>query len=115
MKIIKIREKLLQIRSLIDSPENWTKGCLARNKNDKCVYTFSKEACKWCLTGAIYCVVQFGENFDNNKNKIRNDIKFVLSKNISKEYSTIIKFNDHSKTTHKDVLNLLDKTIEELK
>ena len=46
-------ELVKQARKLIDKPEAWVKGADAVNRAGLVVAPQSREACKWCLTGAI--------------------------------------------------------------
>lgn len=47
-------EVLRGARELISDPERWTRGTLARDKDDCVVRPQSPAAVKWCVVGALY-------------------------------------------------------------
>lgn len=106
-----MKEQLKEIRKLIENPENWTKRFYARDKFDREVYDVSEEACKWCLLGAINRIMRSKENYKNYLVVIL--ILENAIRSITNHYN-IVKFNDDPKTTHEDILNLLDKCIEKV-
>lgn len=46
-------ENLIKVRTLIDDPEEWTQTNLARDVEDNAVHPCSVEATCWCAVGAI--------------------------------------------------------------
>jgi len=93
----------MKISELLNSPEKWTKGALARDKNDKYVGILSKDAASYCLLGALfYC-------YDNKCigkkwNKLNNAI---LEYGFRCFGETVVAFNNHPKTTYEDVIEVV--------
>lgn len=43
----------MKIQELLSSPEKWTKGLNAKDKQNNCVSPWSENAVCWCIYGAI--------------------------------------------------------------
>lgn len=89
-------EQLIAMRELLTPPECWTKGAFARDKFDVITTSYSPDAVRWCLYGAMY-KVGFGHDIINTMQTL------PLSLSV---------YNDHPTTTHADILKLLDTAIE---
>lgn len=98
-------EVLIAARKLIEKPENWTQGVLARDIDGEAVYVYNSRAICFCSMGALYCAV--GED-DYLKTDIIDDVAAILS-SIAQD-DTVAGFNDNH--THAEVLALFDKAIE---
>lgn len=45
----------MTVAELLDSPEKWTKGAIARDENgDDSIWEHDSKARCWCLTGAVF-------------------------------------------------------------
>ena len=118
-----IIEALEKAKELISKPENWTKNTEARNRNDFPTDYTNPEAYKFCIIGSVqYALYQMDKNHTFQREtlrKIQNKIN-EKEEEIIKEYNKNTKynlqnfaiFNDHPKTTHKQILQLLNDTIE---
>lgn len=103
-------ENLKRIRSKINTPDLWTKGKYADQRNDVTCY---------CLLGALYSVC-LNELSEKNERKFRNLISNVIKvaypdRRRHKDIMTdeiIVNFNDHLDTTHNDIMRVLDIAIE---
>lgn len=99
---------------LISTPEKWIKLHMALDKENKSVNPSSKEACQWCLYGALFMCSVMNKNF-----KITADIKLVANAirnryveripndELDTDISVVQFFNDSHATTHEEVLNVL--------
>lgn len=98
------KEVLIEVRKLISKPENWTKHVAARDLDFEKVPSSSPRACRWCIIGAVYKVV-------NNDLLARIRITDILGRVLGGHVDA---WNDADETTHQDVLDLFDKTIAEM-
>lgn len=98
-------EVLIAARKVIEKPENWTQGVLAKNRYGNAVYVYSEEAACFCSMGALYRAV---DEDDCLKTNIIDDVAAILSSIVQDD--TVAGFND--KSTHAEVLALFDKAIE---
>lgn len=104
------KEILIQVRSLLDSPANWTQGVFARNNRGLECPPNSEEAVCWCLIGSLHKVSP-----GNTDKDIRRRITALEALRVSigpKDPAYVASFNDT--VQHSDVINLLDSTIENL-
>lgn len=60
---------------ILSSPERWTKGTLARDKNGRRVSCESDDAEKWCILGARYKATR---ELDNVSSEVRNEASLYL-------------------------------------
>lgn len=95
------------VRQLLQTKKAWTKRWFARKSDGSMTNSENREACCWCLQGAINRV-------GCTKKFLKTDVVGVLIENLPRGYSDIVSFNDSSQTTHQDILNLLDTTIDKL-
>ena len=118
----RILETLEKARKLISNPETWTKKTEARTINDRAIKYTDSYAYKFCIRGAIvraYYEINTNRKETRNIEKhIRNKIdvnKFTKRKPSELEYEYFedyVHFNDDPKTTHKQILKLLDYSIK---
>lgn len=102
------REILIKARELISKPEQWNQGCMARNKDNQVVHSYSDDAVRWCAIGAIRNIVCSNGYVGVEHlliHCIPDDYKPYMRSN-----ATLAEFNDDK--THKEVLGLFDKAIE---
>ncbi len=92
----------MKIKELLATPDKWTQGYAARNKNDKPIDPFNKEATKYCILGAaIACYGLFTDNYFN--------ITFQIESSTSMNKEAIGAWNDAPERTHQEVLDLVTK------
>lgn len=119
---VKPSEYLQKIYSNIDTPEKWTKGEFARNKDNNRVDPNSYNACKFCIYGAK-------ERADEETiaGCVEREIAMTTFRKNMKQYSlqkgwgvgkagevTVIEFNDDF-AKHEDISNVFTHSIEQLK
>lgn len=100
-------------REMIASPERWTKGALARDRDGYPISihdSLSDGACQWCAIGAIQQACVDMQMEIDVEIKARGE----LQTSIPDGMVHIDVFNDAPNTTHADILALLDETIERL-
>jgi len=100
-------EDLKAARSLIATPEGWTQGCMARDRNNASVYADSPEAVSFCARGAVVRAT--------NGYSLSTASRFTRALEYFKEYQYVIDItavNDRS--SHQDILRLFDRAIEDL-
>ena len=81
-------KNLETIKEKIKTPETWCYHAFARNKDGNNVSWHDKEACQWCLWGAINsCVLNHKE---------LSDVSYVIRKSAQKLYGikNLIELND---------------------
>jgi hypothetical protein len=102
-------QALRDIRDLLEPPERWTKGAYARTAPYAAgrVEADSPHATCWCLEGACWRVT--GELYSSPIWQRLN--RHVSNHNLAPRASN---FNDRDETTHRDILELLDKIIAEV-
>ncbi|MFM7009062.1 MAG: hypothetical protein ACKO0Z_06965 [Betaproteobacteria bacterium] len=96
-------EILKRAREIIAAPGAWTKGKDAINEKGEGVNPKSPNACAFCSYGAVLREVPLGEHFR---------VIDILREALPKGYEMISLYNDHSITSHDDVLALFDRAIE---
>ena len=103
------KEILGQTRALLSPPQSWSQHSWAYDQTDARVPLQSKTACSWCLEGAIRRVAIRGKaseaDLDRALALIRDQIQ------VPGNYPTIQGWNDRPRTTHREVLFVLDKAI----
>ena len=121
-------EYLKKARSLIGKPENWSQCYSARTAGGWQTYINSNDACSWCLNGAILKVSDYNDgretgNDDDVINVVLSDKDYHKTlEALAREtgitdicvYDALSDFNDHYATTHNDVTDLIDRTIEKM-
>ena len=94
---------------LLSDPTKWIKGSYAHDKDGHLVSPSRPEACSWCLEGALVAVYGYGGMLDREST-----VAAALPEEIMREWTVGSKrlvpfFNDHPKTTHAMVLEVLQK------
>lgn len=96
---------LRSMKARLSTPTKWARGASARDKHGiKCHPTQERAVC-WCLLGALGLAGEPGGD--------RLNAALILHDVLPEEFNTIPQFNDAKKTTHADVLSVLDKAIEQ--
>lgn len=112
---------LIESQTRIANPENWTKERLARGKNNVPCAVNGGKALSFCMEGAT---IRTTGDYDHRRS--RNRALLMLSRAISRnpkyknrvpidQYhwgDNVTRFNDHTKTTHEDVMNVYTKAIK---
>lgn len=108
-------------KKIIENPEHWIKGMGAANKDKKpCEPTDPKAVC-WCLQGAfIKAATDLGflnNPLDTKWVELENEIHRLSYNPIldheNAEAFNYMSINDWHKTTHEDVISLLDEMLTE--
>ncbi len=105
-----VRALFLATRALIDTPEKWSQGNYTRDRDGNSTEILSPETCRWCLSGALMCAdvePMHHHTYYRAENILRDAIEGKTGKAM-----TIVGFNDHPKTTHAEVLAVLDAASE---
>lgn len=109
-----IVEKLRKVRRLVNKGR--CTNALARNKSRHAVEVFSRSAYTFCITGAIWRVS--GKHIDELSTVFSGEIAAALEETLIygdyKYGGGLIKFNDDFAKSKKDVIKLIDETIERL-
>lgn len=102
---------MLKLRDLLQTKDNWTKHHLALNDKGKDVPAYSKNACKWCLDGALIKVYPPGVR-DAERIEVKAKL-LVACNNVAAtlgiptlEY--VYLFNDHAMVTFDHVCQAID-------
>jgi hypothetical protein len=121
-----LAQQVAQLQGLLRLPERWCGSVLATDFSGNVVPPRSPKACRWCLTGALAVVRGIGDadNAGDVYNKVsQTELGLLLSRTLlddmdltgwtsvtlaSEAAERIYRFNDHLKTTHADVMRLLD-------
>lgn len=101
-----VKQYLVGGRKRIEKPENWVK-CI--NRHDRNVNGRIEPA--WCAAAAVEAEIPDGEYWDNWHIFIR----AMMRLDMSCSACSIRVFNDKHSTTHKDILDVFDRAIAELK
>lgn len=88
---------------LLKDPKHWTKGSYAKDAEGLPVSSASPDAVCWCLGGAISKV---SDNIED-ANAYFNRLEEILTEMYDAE--SIEEFNDDLKTTHADVLKVIEE------
>ena len=113
-----VKEVLVKARNKIEKRQNWCKKAAAKKMavpNNGNFYRSvsvwliecgakNEHACQWCATGAVDSVVEkvFADNTVQAKRLLS---EFCPNKSIAE-------YNDERKTSHKDIIEIFDKSIE---
>ncbi len=90
---------------LLDSPEKWTKGSLARDVNNIVAHELGSEAVCWCTAGAIYrCYPDI-----EKRRQAFNRLETYLELTQSYAKSTVPSWNDALDTPYEEVVSTLKK------
>jgi len=104
------KEILIAARALIEKPENWTQGYIARGSKSQHVDYLAREAVCFCAIGAIYKSAIKAKFAYLNAIRVKQKFAEYISANT--KYCCIPDFNDSS--SHQEVLAMFDRYIETL-
>ena len=123
-------EILTATKELIKTKDRWTRFAYARDRENSQIEYFGKgsKPCCFCIMGAVvYCIYQegytmhIGGEIAKNMNlreifqELQITAKDLYGRSKSRSTWNISDFNDHNKTTHKEILRVISKTIVRLK
>lgn len=95
---------LRAMKARLSTPAKWARGVAARDKHGiRCRAEHERAVC-WCLLGAL--------GLSGAQGPDRLGAALILHSVLPDGSNTIPQFNDSKKTTHADVLAVLDKAIE---
>lgn len=98
-----------RVRELLSEPGRWTQGAKARTATGAECLALNPSAACWCLLGAmVKCA-------PGRTDEVRADLTRALYSKVywSLPYGFFTEWHDNPKTTHADVLALLDRVIED--
>lgn len=95
-------EILKAARKLIEKPENWTQGEMAKTVDGYATGYSSEKACKFCIAGAMSRVDPFW--FISLRHRLYKHV-------VARGYGTVEGFNDYPDRTHAEVLAFFDEAI----
>ncbi len=95
------KDRLIAARKLIESPEKWTQGEMARDADGNMTISEDKTVCR-CALGACMSI-QAGDGY--------RAMRASLNAQLPAGHIRVHEFNDAPKTTHADVLALFDRAI----
>ena len=108
---------LAKVREKVQTPETWTQGAYARNKNEKKV-PFGEKDCKYCLLGAIYLTQrglmdELGITRFHAENYFTRHLLQKLTGFEEHPYTRAMNINDSFKN-HDHFLSWFDNRVEEI-
>ncbi|MDH7796402.1 MULTISPECIES: hypothetical protein [unclassified Beijerinckia] len=117
-------EDLKAVRTLLTPPAKWTRDYYAMDEEQSQIEPWSTYATCYCMLGAMNKVVAEGE-FPNQLDELTYDtseknprwkaLEGAIQIVVTRTHSDIPTFNDDRRTTHDDVLNVLDEAIANVK
>lgn len=110
MNMYPVCQILEEIKAVIDTPEKWTQGTQARDKEGNKVALFNSDAVSFCLIGAMV-KVKFNTNFPDDEVGYRHYAYGQAEKLLMAESGGRAWFNDKATTSHEDVIRLIDSCI----
>lgn len=109
------KDLLAPVRELLADPARWTKGCGAKDRNDRPVSARDPRAVCWCLYGAY---VKMYPMKDEPSYLHRMLIEVELVRRVKEAriegvwgFTDEVAFNDWEYTTHADVMRLLEEPL----
>lgn len=111
--VLKLND-VIAVKELLKDEKQWTKGALARTFKDVIIHNVTSDPdslyyspVKWSLDGAFRKIL--GSKYIRTKKCLADVIE-----DVAPQITNIQLFNDHIKTTHTQIMDLLDKTIRYL-
>lgn len=95
---------LRRAQGLIDEPNRWTAGVMARDEFGEVVSPRCVEARCFCIIGALEAVAS----------TCRLSLESELMADLPDGFGFVTCFNDDGRTTHADVVALFDRTVARL-
>lgn len=104
---------LIRAREIISDEARWIKGYYAKKKDGVKTAASSPYATCWCAVGAIIkATSEVAQKDFKRRLDIEDAAATALDDIIIPKFDSVANFNDHSSTTHKDVLEVFDRAIE---
>jgi len=100
-----LKKSLIEVKSLIDTPEKWCKYKYARDSSGIPVSYKSPRACSFCILGAVRRV-----RIEEQLDVLRELRKFIPNKQTNRRNLKLNIFNDNA--THNEVMALFDRAIK---
>jgi len=104
------RELLIKTREILLQPESWCKGRLAIDAIGLPVAPESENAVSFCLWGGMLKAVESRTSFADYS-LVSSAGYFLETFLDASRWQNIVAFNNDEKTTHPEILELLDKAI----
>jgi hypothetical protein len=107
---MKTSEFLRNMIDLLATPSNWIQGRFARDHNNEACSPKDATACSFCLLGAHQAISARMDAEERRKyywTAAKRPTAYLEDLLRDRGYNDLVVFNDHPKTTHADVLNLL--------
>lgn len=105
---------LVAARKLIENPNNWIKGALARDSNNFIINVKDQMACKFCTSGAVQKVTDYAHDLTPYHEAYIYLDKAAITLNNSYNTGYIhrpcVAFNDAC--THDEVMDMFDLAIK---
>jgi hypothetical protein len=99
----RVLDILIRARKLIEAPERWTKGAMARNSVGARVSAYAPDAICFCAQGALKKASDWDDHLSQAALRLNRAITIPVG---------YITYNDEPETTHADILALFDRAIE---
>jgi hypothetical protein len=100
-------DKLNELDVLFSGPERWVQGMWAADAGGNYKNPESKEACRWCLGGALIYVT--------NDLGLTGNLSYELGSSPFIGNSNLIEWNDEPQRTFEDIKALIAETIQRVK
>ena len=110
------KEVLEKARELLTPEGAWVQGAHARDVGGERCFSRDPEACQWCLVGAVSRVAHNSGEYRWILPSLDTLARVGLgvtpgTRDPRKPGQILVKWNDHPKRTHAEVLALLDRAI----
>jgi hypothetical protein len=119
------RELLARARALIERPERWTQGAMARGAGGEAVAATSPRACRWCAYGALWHASwqlehEAGGAYGRVCRRAEQHATMALAHAVPpdmdpdarpRDYEAVVEYNDTVTTTHADILALYERAL----
>lgn len=110
-----LSESLGMAIRLISDPKTWCKHSMGMTGNNHSVRADNPKAVKFCMLGSISRALH-NQNLDAHTRPEFDDIAAVVQTEINKAYPnlgsiTVAAFNDNKKTTHRDVMKVMNSAL----
>ncbi len=100
------KQVLIEAREMV--VKGWCQGAWAENEDGLAVDPGDREACAWCITGALRAVAH-----DTTADRATATAAIIRVFPLFMWADSIINFNDYPARTKAEVLTLFDRAIEE--
>lgn len=97
---------------VLSDEDNWTQGADTRNAYNELVPEYSPAACKFCISGAISAAaLATNSGYRAPARSLAEEWVVRAIGSVTGVESFIQNFNDRASTTHKDVVEVLERAI----